>query len=448
MRSHHLTTSRDSSSIDRRAVLAGGIGLALSCLRTASANPSSLRDIAREAWIYALPLIEFGRARQRARTGSPLNTIAHVPALADHMSRTVTTPNADTLYSSARIELSAGPVRLVVPAGRERYLSLALMDAYTNNFAILGTRTTPDGGTFRLVGPGSPRAAQAIRSPTNQVWALGRTLVASADDLDAARAAARGIQVTGPAVPPPIEVADRDASWRDYFHSADQLMRLNPPPASDAPFLRSIARLGMGTGFDPGRFSAAEASEIELGIAQAREEVRNALGHDAFVSGWSYPKPGRGAFGQDYLQRAAVALGGLATLPREEAMYMRAVGDGGGLFRGGKQWRLRFDANRLPPVKGFWSLTLYEATSGGQFFLFDNPLRRYLLGDRTPGLRRNADGSLDLWIGERDPGAPRHSNWLPAPGDRPYALVLRTYIPDASLLSGEYRLPPLVPSAR
>src|SRR5690606_10934296 len=117
--------------------------------------------------------------------------------------------------------------------------------------------------------------------------------------------------------------------------------------------------------------------------------------------------------------------------------------DRDGLFHGGELRRLRFESGQLPPVGGFWSLTLYEATPQGQFFLFDNPLRRYAIGDRTPGLARNADGSLDIWIGERDPGAARRSNWLPAPGDRPYALVLRAYIPEEALLRGTYLLPPV-----
>ncbi|HEX2244100.1 MAG TPA: DUF1254 domain-containing protein, partial [Gammaproteobacteria bacterium] len=122
--------------LTRRDVLTASAALPflLSARPALSATePGRLRDLAREAWIYALPLIEFGQTLQRARSGTPLNSIAHVPALADHTSRTVTTPNADTLYSSARLDLSAGPVTIVLPASRERYLSVALMDAYTNN---------------------------------------------------------------------------------------------------------------------------------------------------------------------------------------------------------------------------------------------------------------------------------------------------------------------------
>jgi len=85
-------------------------------------------------------------------------------------------------------------------------------------------------------------------------------------------------------------------------------------------------------------------------------------------------------------------------------------------------------------------LSLYEATDDGQFFFADTPLRRYAVGDRTPGMSWNEDGSLDIWIGSRSPGEQRESNWLPAPPG-PFALTFRGYIPKRTLLTGGYRLP-------
>src|ERR1700712_1607390 len=116
---------------------------------------NELKAAAREAWLYALPLIEIAVTRDNiVRQGARLNQFHPVTTLADHRVRFVTTPNCDTLYSSAHIDLSNGPVTLKLPASGAGYLSVALMDAYTNNFAVLGTRTTgPDGGTFILIGP-------------------------------------------------------------------------------------------------------------------------------------------------------------------------------------------------------------------------------------------------------------------------------------------------------
>ena len=125
---------------------------------------------------------------------------------------------------------------------------------------------------------------------------------------------------------------------------------------------------------------------------------------------------------------------------------MRAEGDlPGALFDGGASWRLHFPADRLIPVHAFWSLSMYEATKDGQFFFTKNPLNRYSIGDRTPGLTMSGDGSLDIWIGHENPGTDKASNWLPAP-QGPFALLMRAFLPKPELLEGRYRLPPVSPS--
>lgn len=408
---------------------------------------SDLRTAAREAWIYTLPLIEIATMRQRAMGfGQRMGAFTHVRNLATPKHRAVTTPNNDTLYTTAHIDLSAGPVTLTLPPMGERYVSLALMDAYTNNFAILGTRTTgPDGGTFRLVGPNdAAEGFGVIRSPTNHVWALARVLVDGPHDLELAREAQAGISMQGPSSEMPGPYAERQADWREYFASAAALMAANPPPVTDLALLRTIAPLGLLEGFDPAKFSAVEVAEIEAGVAEGRKAVRRGgLGGMDFVEGWSYPGTRLGDFDQDYLYRGAVALSGLAALPPAEAMYMRAeTPDGNALFDGTKAWRLRFPANGHLPVNSFWSLSLYEATDDGQFFFADNPLNRYAIGDRTPGLVTNPDGSLDIWIGsERPPTG--DANWLPAPA-APFALFMRAYLGKPELIDGGYRLPPVV----
>jgi hypothetical protein len=410
---------------------------------------SQLRTAAREAWLYALPLIEIATTRARGQAlGHRMSAFAHVRSLANHRHRAVTTPNNDTLYSTAQLDLGAGPVTFHAPGTGERYVSLALMDAYSNNFAILGTRTTgPEGLTVRLVGPGDAAEPGDLRSPTNHVWALARILVDGPDDLAAAHAVQDALSIQGPQPAAPGPYAARNAPWADYFASAAALMAANPPPVTDLALLRAIAPLGLSDGFDPARFSSEQAQEIEAGISEARQAARRGgLGGTEFDGGWSYPGARLGDFGQDYHLRAAVALSGLAALPPAEAMYMRAEGEGPGhLYDGNRAWRLHFPADRPLPVNSFWSLSLYEATPEGQFFFSDNRLDRYAIGDRTPGLARNADGSLDIWIGHESPGAEREANWLPAPAG-PFALFMRAYLPKPELLEGRYRLPPVTPA--
>jgi hypothetical protein len=165
------------------------------------------------------------------------------------------------------------------------------------------------------------------------------------------------------------------------------------------------------------------------------------------MGGWLYNHPDTGAFGRNYELRAAVATFGLAAFPPAEAVYLRAAApDGRFEFDGAGPWRLSFAAGHLPPVQSFWSATMYAPTPTGQYFLVENPIGRYAIGDRTPGLAHNSDGSLDIWIARRDPGGARTANWLPAPADGPFAVVLRGYLPRPELLDGRYRAPPIVPA--
>lgn len=411
---------------------------------------TDLKAAAREAWLYALPLIEIAAVRSLgALAGSQPNTFGMMRKLADHRARAVTTPNNDTLYASAQLDLSSGSVTLTVPPSGDRYVSLQLMDAYSNSFCLLGTRTTGGGGgTYTLVGP--EEAAQGrnvVRAPTNHVWALGRILVDGPHDLEAAQAVQGGFSAQGPEVAPFASHARRGDDWRDYFASADALMTLNPPPVTDGAVLERIAPLGLGQGrFDAGRFSEAEAAEIAAGVEEAKTAARGGggLSGAAFIEGWAYPASNLGDFRQDYAFRAVVALGGLAALPLVEATYLRAgAPGGGGTFDGTRAWHLHIPADKAIPVNSFWSLSMYEITPERQFFFTDNPLGRYAIGDRTPGLRWNDDGSLDIWIGHESPGPERESNWLPAPSG-PFALFMRGYLPKPELLDGRYRLPPVV----
>ncbi|ODT86250.1 DUF1254 domain-containing protein [Phenylobacterium sp. SCN 70-31] len=405
----------------------------------------TLRDAARTAWLYVLPLIEMASPRTRAFAGgAPPNAFAHGRDLVGPADRDITTPNNDTLYSSAHLDLSHGPVTLTLPASGDRYLSVALMDAYTNNFAVLGTRSTGrNGGRFRLVSPSeAAHGPEVVRAPTPSVWALGRILVDGPHDLDAARAVQSGLTIQGPAAEPPPPCAERHADWPAYFDSAARLLARNPPPVTDRARLEAISPLRLDD-FRPDRFSAEEAAAIAEGVEQARGDIwRSGIKGQGFVDGWSYPYTRLGDFAQEHHYRASVAVGGLAALPPEEAMYMRARGDlPRALFDGRHDWRLHFPAEAPLPVDSFWSLSLYESTPDGQFFFTENPLGRYAIGDRTAGLAHNPDGSLDIWIGSRPPAA-GDSNWLPAP-EGPFALFMRAYLPRPELLHGAYRLPPV-----
>ena len=437
----------------RREMLTFGaalLGAGAARARRSAEGGHGLRDAAREAWIYTLPLNEVANVRARILgLGAHANTFYPQRALAGPEARTVTTPNNDTVYATAFIDLSKGPVALVQPDLGDRYASFALMDMWSDNFAVLGARTTgSEGGRFTLVGPDAAAPAGALRSPTPWVWALARVVVNGPGDLDAARTVLGGYRVEGgPLGAPAAKGAKRDGPWQDYFTAVSGLLAENPPPATDLGVLRRIRALGLGAGFDPGRFTPAQQAEIAAGVADAIALVKGVgLGSDE-KNGWLFQAADTGEFFQDYLGRARVALGGLAALPPEEAMYLTAVSPSGQRsFDGEGSYRLRFGPDQAPPVSAFWSLTMYEATADGQFFLTPNPIHRYAIGDRTPGLVRGADGSLSLWISRADPGGARAANWLPAPAKGPYSMVLRLYLPRPAAISRTWA-PPRIEAA-
>lgn len=445
--------------MNRRLFLTGIAGLGLAACATGPGAPIgqsapipgagalSLEDAAAEAWIYGLMLIE--NANSRWGTAAPANTLLHAYELTTVETQSVTTPNNDTLYSRAWIDLDGGPVTLHMPAAGERYVSYAFMDMYGTNFAVLGTRTTgPDPRSVTLVGPRDAASDPlAIRSPTRWVWLLVRTLIDGEADRPAANALQNAIRLDAPPRPKAPQQATRGAPWDQYFNSVQALLIENPPPYEDMAFFARIARLGLGPrgGFDASTFSAAEIARIEAGIAKGRAAVIGRRSGNV-RNGWMYPRSNLGAFGRDYLFRAQVAVGGLAALTREEATYLRPVfTDGGFLWPSDRPWVLRFEKDNLPPVDAFWSLTAYERTDDGGFYFFNNPINRFAIGDRTPGLTYGADGSLEIYIQRNDPGGAKSSNWLPAPPSKPLALNMRFYLPKADVLDGLYTMPALMP---
>jgi hypothetical protein len=418
---------------------------ATSQTKTSEASPlSSLAQAAFDAWMYTLPLIETAGARASALKAGKPNVLAMKRDLGSHKNRRVTTPNNDTLYASGWIDLSSGPARMTLPATGDRYASVAFMDMYTNNFAVLGTRTTgPDGGTFTIVGPNDATSdSQAIRSPTSWTWMIVRILTTGGDDLAVGHAIQDGFLLDAPEWKGSLrEFASRTSPWQDYFASASMLLRESPPPSTDSKILHRIAPLNLQHGFDAKSFSEAEGQEIAVGVSEAQRQLKNGR-WGTVVDGWAYPPANIGVFDQDYRYRAQVSLNALAALPKEEAMYMFATTPDGNIeLDGSKPWRLHLP--RDLSVDAFWSLTIYEATGDGQFFLFDNPIHRYAIGDRTPGLYRNGNGGLEILIQRDRPQGPLAANWLPAPPDKSFGVMLRAYLPGSDFLNGSYRLPPL-----
>ena len=434
----------------RRDVLAGGVAVGLAGVGGPSvAEAMTPAGVGRLAYLYCLPLQEMAATRAKA-IGQGVNQLRHARVLANAQSRAVTTPNCDTLYSSAWLDLSK-PVTIHLPDAGGRYFSLALMDLYTNNFRVLGDRRREGFSRAILVGPDwrepTEPGVAVIRSPTISVWALARTYVAAPSELDAAHVVQDHLTLEADTAGPfqtLVPAISRD-DIQGVFRAANRIMARDPPPHRDSKMLKSLAKIGVGPGlvYPADRLSDLDQRQVEAGARSALEELKS--GHDGAgaMGGWIYPKADQGDFGLDYGYRASVALGGLAALPAHEAIYLRGVGERNGLYDGATPHVLRLRPGDFARRDGFWSLTLYGQTPDGQLFFFDNPQNRYAISGATPGLVALPDGLVEITIAQTPaPGA--EANWLPCP-DGPYRLQFRAFRPTEALTRGKVRLAPVHP---
>jgi hypothetical protein len=140
------------------------------------------------------------------------------------------------------------------------------------------------------------------------------------------------------------------------------------------------------------------------------------------VNGWLVSTK-TGLYGTGYIQRALVTAIGLGANRPQDAVYPTSQVDATGKpYDGANKYVMRFAKGQMPPVNGFWSLTMYNA----EYFFVDNPLNRYTLSQRN-ALKPNADGSVDLYIQKDSPG-PEKVNWLPRPVPG-FILMMRLYWP-------------------
>ncbi len=231
-----------------------------------------------------------------------------------------------------------------------------------------------------------------------------------------------------------------------YFKLFAELLKTNPPAAEDAPMVAKLAKIGIvpGQDFDAGKLEPAVAKGIASAPKPAQDLIMGwmkagiAAGDMRLENGWLFTTK-TGLYGTGYLQRALVTAIGLGANRPQDAVYPTSEGpDVLKKYSGAKKYVMRFEKGQLPPVDGFWSLTMYDK----DYFFVDNPLNRYNVSQRNK-LKANADGSIDLYIQHESPGKDKESNWLPAPKDQ-FILMLRMYWPKEkppSILDGTWKIP-------
>jgi hypothetical protein len=432
----------------------------------------NLADTATDVWVYAYPLLSMAitegisiNVPAPKGTQAPINQIANIREFPTPDLKIVVAPNVDTLYSSAFLDLAAEPIVFQWPDMGDRYFLFPFLNAWTD-VTSFGSRTTGQGaGTLVIAGPawdgsvpaGITLPADTLHShvPTNLAWMIGRiycdgtpkdykAVHAIQDQLRLTPLSAFGSAYTPPvgqvdpaidAVTPPVTQVNTMPAAA-YFGALPTLMAANPPYPADAPILANMAALGIAPGkpFDYATLDQAVQQAQEAGAKAGLERIESQQDTVTKTDGPWTLSPGAGDFGTDYLFRAVFALIGLGGNLSADAIYpMATVDSAGEPLTGANRYVVHFDSE--PPVKGFWSLTAYDAPR----FLIANPINRYAIRGSDP-LVKTADGSFDLYLQAESPGAEREANWLPT-GTETFAPYLRFYWPEEALIDGTWKLP-------
>ncbi|MGW6378124.1 DUF1254 domain-containing protein [Rhodococcus sp. NPDC055112] len=440
---------------------------------------TELKDLAAKAYVFGFPLVfNLDQVHRYVTTGvganaaAPFNTFSHAGSLAGPKD-TFVSINNDTVYSMAQLDLTDGPLLLEVPDTDGAYYVLQFVDAWTNNFAYVGKRATGTvAGRYLLTPPGwsgeTPGGVTRIAFPTTVASIVGRWACAGEADLPRVHALQEQLTLTpagAQAQPAGLPIPDPNVPEAlAFWEKLRVCLQAYPPAAQDLPLQASFEPLGL-LDWGPSPYADGNpdlAAALTAGAQAGHDGLVAALksgAGDTIVNGWHQPFH-IFDYNDDYFEvgtvnspewriadrtraiglRAAAAMGGLWGNHGYEAAYAPVYLDGDGdELTGERSYTLTFAQS--PPVDAFWSITMYDLP---EFYLVDNEIDRYSIGDRTAGLVYAEDGSLTITLSATEPTDPTaRANWLPTPaaGFRP---LLRMYSPRPEVFDGTYEIPPIV----
>lgn len=453
------------------ALLATG----LASVSLAATAPTGLPDELAEAEAFALGYQAYVVGAVYARSqilmekdtnpdaalNAPLNAFNVYPGLATPGAAIDFTPNNDTVYGLAWLDLRQGPVLMTIPEVKERYYTIQATDWALNTFAYVGSRVNSEAGTYAYVPPGwkgeLPAGVTPLQATTDGVFLQARTVVKPEVEADIEPvvaqlktytlrplnaeakypAIAKGTPVPNPKLNNPV--------WQslDFYTLLNSAWTFGGVREQDQEVVSQFAALGIGPGltFDPDKLTEAQRNGLEKAVKAGFNRVLfHARENGELRNGWRYAT-NLGAYGNNRLLASTVGFSGYGANRAEEAMYIPVFTDSQGEgFSADRRYRIHFAADNLPPAEAFWSITLYNLPENQ---LKANPINRYAFGDRTPTLKRNADGSLDIYVQQEKPAGDKAGNWLPTGADGPFWMILRMYRPGEQALSGGY-VPPAV----
>ena len=442
-----------------------------------------LKELAKKAYIYGFPLVESVRTmigmttNDLGETSAPVNMFGHATKLLGPEFTAIVSPNNDNLYSFGWCDVAKEPIVLHVPDTNDKYYVMQFIDMWTNNFAYIGRRATgTEEGTYIIVGSewegDFPRDkfSGVIKAPTKNFFIAGRTAVEGTKDvpnvielqkqymlipfskLGDSNFNQEGRKLGDWPLPIPNQEVSDDLK---FWEAMRTWMQAYPPHSSEFEMIKSFDPLGLNDKSSPyNSLDKKTKKALIKGEKEAREEIEIAT-HNIVekVNGWigdphifdhnkHFLEIGTLKddpwINKNFLRRAVAARAGLFGNHGYEAYYPTIFEDANGdQLTGNHKYIVHF--KEQPPVDAFWSLTMYGVP---EFLFIKNPINRYSIGDRTPGLRFEDDGSLIIYIQHENPGPEKESNWLPSPkGD--FRPILRMYQPKPEALDGRYVIPPI-----
>jgi hypothetical protein len=431
----------------------------------AQAPDIELRSVARDSYVFTYPLVMMYRTMnmQAIDTSSPsfsggMGKWLHLgpasPADTD-----IVTPNNDTPYSYAWVDLRREPWVLTLPEIMpDRFYTSQWDDLWGYVLDNVGSVNDSNGGVSVLLarpgwsGPLPDGIDRVVQGETEFLGTLTRTQLLGSDDLEIVRGIQNGYALQplsaflGTPAPEPAAALDWP-KWREgdetrlaYWDHVARLLPLVDPQAADAEPYASLAQIGIARGqpFNSSALDAETRAALQAGIDDAIDLL--AEEGSKLTDGTRLFGP-RAQVGTRYLERALGVYVGIFGNTKDVSVYLNRVVDNKGQALDGSiaSYEMTFAPGQLPPVDFFWSMTMYRLP---ERLLVDNPIGRYSIGSATRGLTRGADGSLTFYISAQSPGLEKEANWLPAP-DGPFWMVLRNYGPGAPILDQTYQLPPV-----
>jgi len=397
---------------------------------------------------------------------SPMNQVVMLTGYINPGERYIADPNQDVVYGLGYLSLEKEPVVIQVPDFGDRFWTVQVYDARTDQISELGQQYGTKSGFYMVVGPnwkGATPAAIAgvVRSTTDFAVTMPRIFM---DDTPEDRAAIQPAlsqiqfyplsQFDGkmktkdwhdlPIVKKqgePAKYSSTQPPWVDpatFFDHLPIVMKQVPPMPGEEGLYKWINSVLDAAAKDPEVMKtlreAAFSADQELVAPMMRWRVN---GQPA-GNGWTSPV-NNGAFGTDYIHRMGAVKADPYDNKRNETMYFYTDNDTQlQQLVGESSYAVTFQKGQLPPVKGFWSLTMYDP----EHYFYPNSLKRYALGTKNKTLKYDADGGLTIYLGNKSPGKDKESNWLPAPAGE-FSIWLRAYWPDQAILDATW-MPPVV----